>query len=36
VDGLFTMIAAEEKRIRQDPLARGTDLLKKVFGSLGR
>jgi hypothetical protein len=36
VDGLFKMIAAEEKRIRQDPLARGTDLLKKVFGSLGK
>lgn len=36
VDGLFKMIAAEEKRIRQDPLARGTELLKKVFGSLGK
>lgn len=36
VDGLFRMIAAEEKRIRQDPLARGTELLKKVFGSLGQ
>lgn len=34
VDGLFRMIAAEEKRIRQDPVARTTDLLKKVFGSL--
>ncbi|MEW6677675.1 MAG: DUF4197 domain-containing protein [Pseudomonadota bacterium] len=36
VDGLFKMIAAEEKRIRQDPLARTTDLLKKVFGSVVR
>jgi hypothetical protein len=36
VDGLFKMIAAEEKRIREDPLARTTDLLKKVFGSLGK
>ncbi|MDO9252376.1 MAG: DUF4197 domain-containing protein [Pseudomonadota bacterium] len=36
VDGLFKMIAAEEQRIRQDPLARGTELLKKVFGSLGK
>lgn len=36
LDGLFKMIAAEEKRIREDPLARSTDLLKKVFGSLGR
>lgn len=34
MDGLFKRIAAEEKRIRQDPLARATDLLKKVFGSL--
>ncbi|MDD5390241.1 MAG: DUF4197 domain-containing protein [Gallionellaceae bacterium] len=34
IDGLFKMMAAEEKLIRQDPLARGTDLLKKVFGSL--
>jgi hypothetical protein len=33
VDGVFKMIAAEEKRIRQDPVARTTDLLKKVFGS---
>lgn len=32
LDGLFTMIAAEEKRIRQDPLARTTELLRKVFG----
>lgn len=36
VDGLFKMIAAEEKRIRQDPVARTTNLLKKVFGSLGK
>jgi hypothetical protein len=34
VDGLFKMIADEEKLIRLDPLARSTDLLKKVFGSL--
>ncbi|MCP5152394.1 MAG: DUF4197 domain-containing protein [Chromatiales bacterium] len=33
LDGLFAMIAAEEKRIRSNPLARGTDLLKKVFGA---
>ena len=35
MDGLFTMVAAEEKRIRENPLARTTDLLKSVFGSLG-
>ncbi len=33
LDGVFTLVAAEERRIREDPLARGTDLLKKVFGS---
>lgn len=33
MDGLFKMIAEEERRIRQDPLARSTDLLKKVFGA---
>ena len=32
IQGLFTMIAKEEKSIRQDPAARTTDLLKKVFG----
>lgn len=30
-DGLFVMIAKEEKNIRQNPGARTTDLLKKVF-----
>lgn len=33
ISGLFTLISAEEAKIRQDPLARVTDLLKKVFGS---
>lgn len=32
LDGLFKVIAAEEKRIRENPAARTTDLLKKVFG----
>lgn len=32
IEGLFLMIAKEEKNIRQDPVARTTDLLKKVFG----
>jgi hypothetical protein len=31
--GLYLMLAEEEKKIRQDPAARVTDLLKKVFGS---
>jgi hypothetical protein len=32
LDGLFVMLAAEEREIRQDPGARVTDILKKVFG----
>jgi hypothetical protein len=31
LDGLFFMIAQEEKKIRQNPAARVTDILKKVF-----
>jgi len=32
IQGLFVMIADEEKNIRANPAARTTDLLKKVFG----
>ena len=32
LDGLFFMLAEEERKIRQDPAARVTDLLKEVFG----
>lgn len=32
LDGLYAMLAAEEKKIRQDPAARMTELLKDVFG----
>ena len=32
LDGLFKYIAIEEKSIRENPSARTTDLLKKVFG----
>jgi RNA binding exosome subunit len=32
IEGLFVMIAKEEKNIRENPVARTTDLLKKVFG----
>ena len=31
LDGLFFMLAQEERKIRQNPTARVTDLLKKVF-----
>jgi hypothetical protein len=32
MDGLFLLIADEEKKIRRDPLARTSDILRKVFG----
>lgn len=32
LDGLFTAMAAEEKAIRENPMARTTDMLKKLFG----
>jgi hypothetical protein len=32
IEGLFVMIAKEELKIRTDPMARTSDLLKKVFG----
>jgi len=32
LNGLFLMLAEEERKIRQDPAARVTDLLKQVFG----
>ena len=35
IDGLFLMVAKEENKIRKDPAARVTDLLSKVFGSIG-
>lgn len=31
LDGLYLLMAEEERRIRRDPLARGTELLKKIF-----
>ena len=33
LDGLFQLIRNEEQNIRNNPLARSTDLLKKVFGN---
>ena len=32
LDGLFYMVGEEEKKIRTNPAARTTELLKKVFG----
>lgn len=34
LDGLYLMIGEEEKKIRQDPLGAGSDIVKKVFGAL--
>ncbi|MDF1528811.1 MAG: DUF4197 domain-containing protein, partial [Sedimenticola sp.] len=36
MDGLFLKLAEQEQLIRQDPVARTTDILKNVFGSVGR
>lgn len=33
LDGLFIMVGDEERKIRTNPAARTTDLLRKVFGS---
>lgn len=33
MDGLFLLLAEEERRIRVDPLARTTELLRKVFAA---
>ena len=34
IEGLFYLVEQEENKIRKDPMARVTDLLTKVFGSL--
>lgn len=36
LDGLFLLVADEERAIRRDPVATGSALLKKVFGDLLR
>ena len=36
LEGLFTMVGEEEKKIRTDPAAQVTDLLKRVFGKSGQ
>lgn len=33
INGIFYQVSLEEQKIRKDPVARVTDLLKKVFGS---
>ena len=34
LDGLFLMVAEEEKKIRANPVAAGSDIIKRVFGAL--
>jgi hypothetical protein len=34
LDGLFLVLADEEKKIRQDPVGSGTAIIRKVFGAL--
>lgn len=34
LDGLYTVIGEEERKIRQDPVGTGSAILKKVFGAL--
>ncbi|MGH8705218.1 MAG: DUF4197 domain-containing protein [Burkholderiales bacterium] len=34
LDGLFYMVAEEEKKIRKDPVKAGSDIVRKVFGAL--
>jgi hypothetical protein len=33
LDGLFVVLGQEEKKIRTNPAARTTELLKQVFGT---
>lgn len=35
LDGLFLMIAEEEKKIRRDPLGSASSIISKVFGAIG-
>jgi uncharacterized protein DUF4197 len=34
LDGVFFMVAEEEKRIRANPVAAGSEIIKKVFGAM--
>jgi len=34
LDGLYFMVAEEEKKIRQDPVGTASNIIKKVFGAL--
>ena len=34
LDGLYLMVAEEEKKIRKDPVGTGSAIIKKVFGAI--
>ena len=34
LDGLYFMVAEEEKKIRKDPVSAGREIIRKVFGAL--
>lgn len=34
LDGLYVMIGEEERKIRRDPVGTGSDILRRVFGSM--
>jgi hypothetical protein len=36
LDGVYLMMAQEEKAIRKDPMGQASSLLKKVFGAVGQ
>ena len=36
LDSLFVQVAAEEARIRQNPAARGSEIMRRVFGAAGK
>ena len=36
LDGLFLMIAEEEKKIRKDPVGSASSIISKVFGAIGK
>jgi hypothetical protein len=36
LDGLYLMIAEEEKKIRQDPVGAASSIISKVFGAIGK
>ena len=36
LDGLYTLIAEEERKVRQDPVGSASSIVRKVFGAIGR